>query len=47
MADATPAKQSVTAEVDGNRLTLLPEGPERLQALVALIDGAAERLRIL
>jgi cardiolipin synthase len=47
MADATPAKQPVTAEVDGNRLSLLPEGPERLEALVALIDGAAESLRIL
>lgn len=33
--------------VDGNRLTLLPDGPERLEALIALIDGAQESLRIL
>ena len=26
--------------VDGNRLTLLTEGPERLEALLGLIDGA-------
>ena len=34
-------------EVAGNRLTLLPDGPERLEALIALIDGAKESLRIL
>jgi cardiolipin synthase len=34
-------------EVAGNRLTLLPDGPERLEALVALIDGAQESLRVL
>ena len=33
--------------VDGNRLTLLPEGPERLDALIALIDGARHSLRLL
>lgn len=33
--------------VDGNRLTLLPEGPERLEALVSLIDGARQSLRLL
>jgi cardiolipin synthase A/B len=33
--------------VSGNRLTLLPDGPERLDALIALIDGAEESLRIL
>lgn len=37
----------MTAEVAGNRLTLLPEGPERLDALIALIDEARESLRIL
>ena len=31
----------------GNRLTLLPDGPERLEALIALIDDAQESLRIL
>ena len=34
-------------EVAGNRLTLLPDGPERLEALVALIDDAEESLRVL
>ena len=34
-------------EVAGNRLTLLPDGPERLEALVALIDSAQESLRVL
>ena len=34
-------------DVAGNRLTLLEEGPERLEALIALIDGAQESLRIL
>ncbi|HYJ52113.1 MAG TPA: phosphatidylserine/phosphatidylglycerophosphate/cardiolipin synthase family protein [Allosphingosinicella sp.] len=36
-----------THEVAGNRLTLLADGPERLEALIALIDGAQESLRIL
>ena len=31
-------------EVAGNRLTLLPDGPERLDALIALIDGARTSL---
>ena len=34
-------------EVAGNRLTLLADGPQRLDALIALIDGARESLRIL
>lgn len=33
--------------VDGNRLTLLEDGPERLAALLALIDGAQRSLRLL
>ncbi|MGI8932130.1 MAG: phospholipase D-like domain-containing protein [Sphingomicrobium sp.] len=33
--------------VDGNRLTLVTEGPERLDALLALIDGAKRSLRLL
>jgi cardiolipin synthase len=33
--------------VDGNRLTLLLDGPERLTALIALIDGAKQSLRLL
>ncbi|GGE92656.1 phospholipase D-like domain-containing protein [Sphingomonas prati] len=36
-----------TFTVDGDRLTLLPDGPERLEALIALIDGAARTLRLL
>ena len=36
-----------TIDVDGNRLLLIPDGPERLAALLALIDGARTSLRIL
>jgi cardiolipin synthase A/B len=45
MSDAEP--QIRPMEVAGNRLTLLPDGPERLEALVALIDGAEQSLRVL
>ena len=49
MADAgqteSPGVQPV--EIAGNRLTLLPDGPERLEALIDLIDGASESLRLL
>jgi cardiolipin synthase len=45
MSEADP---KITAhEVAGNRLTLLAEGPERLDALIALIDGAETSLRLL
>ncbi|HEX5184756.1 MAG TPA: phosphatidylserine/phosphatidylglycerophosphate/cardiolipin synthase family protein [Allosphingosinicella sp.] len=47
MSDAPPNRLPPTADVDGNRLTLLADGPARLDALVALIDGAKESLRIL
>ncbi|EZP50975.1 phospholipase D-like domain-containing protein [Sphingomonas sp. RIT328] len=43
---ADPAPQP-TFTVDGNRLTLLDTGPRRLDALLALIDGARHDLRIL
>lgn len=43
---ADPAPQP-TFTVDGNRLTLLDTGPRRLDALLALIDGARTDLRIL
>jgi cardiolipin synthase len=33
--------------VDGNRLTLLTDGPVRLEALIALIDGAEHSVRLL
>ena len=36
-----------THDIDGNRLTILAEGPARLAALVALIDGATSELRLL
>jgi cardiolipin synthase len=47
MADAIPSPETLSATVDGNRLTLLPDGPARLDALIGLIDGAQESLRIL
>ena len=34
-------------EVSGNSLELLTEGPERLERLIALIDGATESLRVI
>ena len=34
-------------KVDGNRLTFFPDGPDRLEALLALIDGARSNLRLL
>jgi len=43
---ADPAPQP-TFTVDGNRLTLLDTGPRRLDALLALIEGAQTDLRIL
>jgi cardiolipin synthase len=45
MSDAAPTIPPV--DVAGNRLTLLEEGAERLEALVALIESARESLRIL
>lgn len=49
MADATRQEDGspITADVAGNRLTLLPSGPERLDDLIALIDGAKKTLRLL
>jgi cardiolipin synthase len=48
MADARPARPTPTDfEVEGNRLTVLADGEERLAALLALIGGAREQLRIL
>ena len=47
----TPAKcaeiATRTLDVDGNSLTLIPDGPERFEALIALIDGAKSNLRLL
>ena len=44
-AAAPPPEQSL--EIDGNRLTLLPTGSGRLEALLGLIDGAHETVRLL
>jgi cardiolipin synthase A/B len=44
MAAALPER---TLTVDGNGLTLLPQGPPRLDALLGLIDGATRSLRLL
>jgi cardiolipin synthase len=45
MKDAEP--DIATHEVAGNKLTLLPDGPQRLEALIGLIDGARTSLRLL
>jgi cardiolipin synthase len=47
MADAAPSDPDRSLTVDGNRLTLLTEGPERLDALVGLIDAAELSVRLL
>ena len=47
MAEADPPVSDKTHIVDGNRLTLLTEGPERLQTLIGLIDGASRSVRLL
>ena len=47
MSSAPASTAIAPVEVAGNRLTLLEEGPERLEALIALIEGAQESLRIL
>lgn len=45
MTEPTASDRTVT--VDGNRLTLLTEGPQRLAALLELIEGAQKSLRLL
>ncbi len=46
--DRPPAPSfSRVTKVDGNRLTFLPDGPDRLAALLALIAGAKSSLRLL
>jgi cardiolipin synthase len=47
MADAASSDPDRGLLVDGNRLTLLQEGPERLEALLKLIDGAKRSIRLL
>ena len=41
------ASKQPTFTVDGNALTLIDTGPRRLDALIALIDGAKSSLRII
>jgi cardiolipin synthase A/B len=47
MAEMEAERAGVSLEVAGNRLTLLAEGPERLAALLELIESARESLRFL
>jgi cardiolipin synthase len=47
MGKAAPGTGRLEAEVDGNRLTLLSEGPDRLSALLRLIEEAQTSLRFL
>jgi len=46
MAVAAPPEPNRSLMVDGNRLTLLTEGPERLSMLLGLIDGAKTSVRL-
>lgn len=41
------APEQSETRVDGNRLTLLPEGPQRLEALIGLIGAAKHSVRLL
>lgn len=47
MADAAQFSADSGCEVDGNKLTLITEGPELLDALLGLIDGAERNVRLL
>ena len=49
MAAASPQETSapVAADIESNRLTLLVRGTDRLAALIALIEGARESVRLL
>lgn len=47
MDEPAPPAPERSLTVDGNRLTLLTDGPERLDALLALIDQAATSVRLL
>ena len=47
MGEAAAVSERVTAEVAGHRLTLLADGPERLEAVLRLIADAKESLRFL
>jgi cardiolipin synthase len=47
MAEEEAHRPGLSLEVAGNRLTLLADGPERLEALLDLIGGAERSLRFL
>jgi cardiolipin synthase len=47
MAEVEAERPGLSLQVAGNRLTLLADGPERLDALLELIDTAKESLRFL
>lgn len=47
MAEADKLAGAPGVMVEGNRLTLLTEGPDRLEALIGLIDGARHNVRLL
>jgi cardiolipin synthase len=47
MAEVDAYRPGLSLEVAGNRLTLLADGPERLDALLELIGSAKESLRFL
>jgi cardiolipin synthase A/B len=47
MAEKEAQRPALALEVAGSRLTLLADGPERLAALLELIDSAGESLRFL
>ncbi|HEX8468749.1 MAG TPA: phospholipase D-like domain-containing protein, partial [Allosphingosinicella sp.] len=47
MAEVQAQEPGLSHEVAGSRLTLLADGPQRLSALLDLIEGAKESLRFL
>ncbi|HEX8622086.1 MAG TPA: phosphatidylserine/phosphatidylglycerophosphate/cardiolipin synthase family protein [Allosphingosinicella sp.] len=47
MTEAEAERTGLSLAVAGNRLTLLADGPERLEALLELIESAGESLRFL
>lgn len=47
MTDGQAERTVTTHQVGGNRLTLLADGPERLEALIELIETAKQNLRFL
>ncbi|MEA3065089.1 MAG: cardiolipin synthase [Sphingomonadales bacterium] len=47
MAEEQGERPGLALEVAGSRLTLLPDGPDRLEALLELIETARESLRFL